>query len=235
MADKLQEAKRNIRDAFGDTYVPWIEGIAIVPGGDRKIDQIARCEDHEQLLDFLAEVRFCMVFLGLGCSTVFEPMGKKGPDLLVTNGSSELIVEVRRFRKVHHGPPIASEDGPWELVEYGDSMRDTRKSIQAIMDKFEQIHTAKKAVIAIWNDDGDLEEPEVEEAVRSFAEDANNGVVTLPVGLQFVLYGSPWGPAGIARQLYCYPLTRIADGFTQALIEDLEADTVSGLIARDLA
>ena len=90
-----------------------------------------------------------MVFLGLGCTAVFEPMGKKGPDLLVTRAGGELIVEVKRFRKVNPGPPFASENGPWQLVEYGDSVRDTRKSIQAIMDKFEQTHTAKKTVIAI--------------------------------------------------------------------------------------
>ena len=66
----------------------------------------------DRLLDFLAEGRYGLVFLGLRRKAVFEPMGKNGPDLLVTKADGELIVEVKRFRKVNTGHLLLLRMGP---------------------------------------------------------------------------------------------------------------------------
>jgi hypothetical protein len=132
-----------------------------------------------------------------------EPLGNKGPDLGISRDGYSAIVEIMRFRKVHPGPPMDSLNGALLLSQYGNPVGDIRKAFGKLLAKFPQVK-GENAIIAIWNDDGDLEELEVHGAVTELSNDAKQGILSLPCGLLFVIYGSPW-LSGDQRQLYCFP------------------------------
>jgi hypothetical protein len=139
-----------------------------------------------------------------------------------------------RFRKVSSGPPpLDPSDENLVLQVYGNPLRDIQKTFEKLVAKFRQVQDAQ-AIIAIWNDDRDLEELEVQAAVMSLREDASRGILLLPSSIIFVLYGSPWIRAGDHKQLYCFTL-HIADQSRQlAWKHELEGSNVTGLIQRAL-
>ena len=175
-----------------------------MPRSNRVFARIAAASDKEQLEDYLAEVRYALIFCGLGFEVTIEPGGNKGPDLSISRDGHSAVVEIMRFRKVYSGPPSGSADEDFLLLEYGNPGRDTRKAFEKILRKFSRVD-GKRAVIAVWNDDGDLEELEVEAAVKDLGEDASRGVLSLPFDLLSVLYGSRWLNVTGGKQLYCFP------------------------------
>ncbi len=92
----------------------------------------------------------------------------------------------------------------------------------------------KDAIIAIWNDDGDLEEIEVKTAVSDVRNDAQRGLLKLPNGLSFVMYSSCWVSANLPNQLHCSPFRPVEQSHMSAWQHELEASTVNDLIARAL-
>jgi hypothetical protein len=210
------------------------ERIQQMPGANGLFRRVASATDKEQLADYLAEVRYALIFAGLQFEVQIEPLGRQGPDLKVSRDDLEALVEVMRFRKVSPGPPpLDLSDENLVLQVYGNPLRDIRKAFEKILAKFRQVrHT--QAIIAIWNDDGDLEELEVQAAVTSLLEDASRGILALPSNLLFVLYESPWIRAGDYKQLHCFPL-HITDQSRQlAWKHELDSSTVAGLIQRAL-
>ena len=187
--------------------------------------------DKEQLEDCLAEVRYALIFAGLGFHVDVEPLGSRGPDFRISRDGQEILVEVTRFRKINPGPPPIdlSEEVPM-LAAYGNLPRDIRKAFDKILAKFSQIGD-ETAIIAIWNDDGDLEEIEVEMAVRDILADTQQNILSVPQGLLFVLYGSEWIGH---KQLYCYPLRHSNDPFQARLQEEFETSIVNDLVRRAL-
>lgn len=182
------------------------ERLQRMPGANRIFARIASSSDRDQLEDYLAEARYALVCAGLGFQVDVEPFGSKGPDLGLSRDGRRAIVEIMRFRKIYLGPPqLESSDENLRLSEYGSPPRDIRKAFEKLLAKFPQVE-GEQAIIAIWNDDGDLEELEVRAAVNDLCEDADWGIRSLPPGLLFVLYGSPWVRAQNQQQLYCFPL-----------------------------
>lgn len=210
------------------------ERIQQMPGAARLLKRIASASDKEQLEDQLAEVRYVLVFAGLGFDVEIEPFGSKGPDLRVTRDSHQAIVEVTRFRKVFPGPLILDLSNENSMLpEYGNPPRDIRKTFEKLLAKFPQAGD-EQAIIAIWNDDGDLEDLEVETAVINLRSDAARHILTLPGGLLFVLYGSHWVRAGDKKQLYCFPLRRIEQPHQAEWQHELDTSTVWDLVQRAL-
>lgn len=77
------------------------------------------------------------------------------------------------------------------LELYGDPQRDIPKCVRKVKEKFRQA-TAPLALIAVWNDDEDLDEAEMVQAIRELRHHPE-----APAGLQYVTYGSWWNSASI--------------------------------------
>lgn len=208
------------------------ERVQQMPGARRLFARIVSASDKEQLEDYLAETTYALVFAGLGFQVEIEPLGSKGPDLRVSRDSHQTVVEVTRFRKVNPGPPVLDlSDKNSMLAEYGNPPRDIRKSFEKLLTKFSQIGD-EQAIIAIWNDDGDLEDLEVETAVNDIRRDAARRILTLPSGLLFVLYGSHGVRAGDNKQLYCFPLRYSEQPYQAEWQHELDTSTVGDLVQR---
>jgi hypothetical protein len=210
------------------------ERIQQMPGANGLFRRVASAADREQLGDYLAEVRYALIFAGLHFEVHIEPLGRRGPDLKVSCDNHEAFVEVMRFRKVSSGPPpLDPADENFVLQVYGNPLRDIQKAFEKLVAKIRQVQDAL-AIIAIWNDDGDLEELEVQAAVMNLWEDASHGLLQLPSSILFVLYGSPWIRAGNHKQLHCFPLHVTDQPRQLAWKHELEGSNVTGLIQRAL-
>ncbi len=229
MEKALQKVSKLLGSRTAQTLRAHFKRVKEMSGANRLFKQIMSAPDEDQLGDCLAEVRYALVFAGLEFQVKVEPEGKKGPDLGISRDGHYTVVEVTRFRKVHPGPPMLDiSDKPSTLPEYGNPQRDIRKSIEKILSKLRQVQNGE-SIIAIWNDDEDLEEVEVQEAVGSICDDAAQGILTLPNGLLFVLYGSNWkGKNG--RQLYCFPVHNSVHEHQQLWQQELESSTVGKLV-----
>jgi hypothetical protein len=211
------------------------ERIQQMPGANGLFRWVAAATDREQLADYLTEVRYALIFAGLHFDVQIEPLGRRGPDLKVSRDNHEAFVEVTRFRKVSSGPPpLDLSDENLVLQVYGNPLRDIQKTFDKLVAKFRQVQDAQ-AIIAIWNDDGDLEELEVQAAVVNLWEDASSGILQLPSSILFVLYGSPWIRAGNRKQLHCFPLYITNQSHQLAWKRELEGSNVIGLIQRALS
>jgi hypothetical protein len=238
---ELRKALDKAVHLYEPTQVTWIqlllERVERMPGATRLLARIASAPDKNQLDDYLAEVVYALVFAGLGFHVTVEPLGQKGPDLEVSRDGDRAVVEVTRFRRIHPGPPIfdpSAEGEDAELSPYGDVRRDITKSFVKLSSKLSQVADGP-SIIAVWNDDGDLVEWEVEAAVIQLRRNAAQRVSIVPGGLLFVLYGSQWVRAGDNRQLYCYPVRTTAEPDHTLWQQELAVSTVRSLVNRALA
>ncbi len=60
--------------------------------------------------------------------------------------------------------------------------------------------------LAVWNDDGDMEETEVAEAAHRLREEQAQQDRQRPTDLTFVLYNSGWVNCATNQQFYAYPV-----------------------------
>ncbi|MBK8902248.1 MAG: hypothetical protein IPM53_13765 [Anaerolineaceae bacterium] len=228
----LDKALRNATKFFGEENEKLnrlqYERIQMMPGSRQMFKRIASAPDIEQLMDYLAEVRYALVFAGLNFDVEIEPFGKKGPDLQIAKNGNRAIVEVKRFRKVYSGPPELDINNPKTmLVEYGNITRDVRKAFNIILTKFDQIGNSD-AIIAVWNDDEDLDDWEVSKAVQNIRLDSKNNKLAVPSNLAFVVYGSKWiGDQN--QQLYCFPIHQRHSPYL-LWCQELDSSIVSDLV-----
>lgn len=231
----MDKALENVKQLLGKQaaqgYRKYFERVQQMLGFNKVFGRIASAIDKEQLADYLVEIQYALIFAGLSFQVGFEPLGNKGPDLGITRDGQSIIVEVKRFRKMYPGPPILDHsDQNLILPEYGNPPRDIRKAFEKIQLKFPQVSN-QLSIIAIWNDDEDLEEVETKMAVNDLRNDASQGKLSLPNGLLFVLYGSKWIGN---KQLYCFPVRHLDQPY-QIWREELERATVEELIRRALS
>jgi hypothetical protein len=210
---------------------PVLARFSALPGAERKLRRLATASSHEQVADYLAEITYAMVDNHTGFQTEVEPEGDAGVDLRIGRDSLSLYVEITRFRPVNPGPaPIRSSETDPVLEVYGNPERDVRKAFQKIRDKFRQVKP-HSAVIAVWNDDPDLEELEVEGAIRDLREDDAEGRLTLPPGLVAAVYGSAWRRMPDGKQFYCFPLHDPARPEAASLCSRLEGASVRAALS----
>lgn len=207
-------------------YRAWFKQIQEMPGADSVLGRIAVAADSETLLDYLAEIRYALLFARLEFQVEFEPLGKQGPDLRVSRGGNSAFAEVTRFRPIHPGPPeLDLADEATLLPEYGNVERDIKKAIRKIYRKFSQVGMGD-SIIAIWNDDEDMEEIEVEAAVRDLRGDPS-----LPAELLFVVYGSKWISK---KQFHCFSVHHRARSHQALWQEQISTYTVSDIVQNAL-
>lgn len=234
----MEQALQKIGELFNkDAAQFWnlrLKRFRLMTGSERTFKRIASCNDVEQLQDYLIEILYALIFAGLGFQVEIEPFGYKGPDLRISRYDLHMIVEVTRFRKVYPGPPILDlADENAVLPIYGNPPRDIKKAFDKIIKKFPQIKR-DDALIAIWNDDEDMEENEVSTAVIDLRGDAVEGKIQLPPGLIFILYGSKWIGGTGNKQLHCFPLQYLFESHHLNLQKELETSHVRPLIERAL-
>jgi len=200
----------------------------------RIFKRISSTADKEEIKDYIIEIWYSLAFVGLSFNVEIEPLGKQGPDLKISRDDNHAFVEIMRFRKVYSGPPEFNlSDGKEILSDYGDIHRDVEKAFRKILNKFSQIGK-ENSIIAIWNDDGDMEESHVKTAVAQLAEDATKNIFSLPEGLFSILYGSEWVHIGDKKQLYCFPLKRLQHSYQKTWRKELESSTLKELINKAL-
>ncbi len=220
----LSDAVRKLDDFFREPQVKvckaQLEFIADVSNAEGLFKRLADAADHETLNDYLAEVRYILVFAGLGFLVEIEPCGTKGPDLKISRDGKAAHVEITRFRPKHDGPPEADFSDPMlTLSQYGNPSRDVRKAMRKIYHKFRQVRD-HESIIAIWNDDEDMEELEVQAAVKDLREEREK-----PEDLAFVMYGSDW--IGMNHQLHCYPICARIEPHHGIWMSELSGKTVN--------
>jgi hypothetical protein len=238
MEKAVRRTSQFLNDYATRVFAEQFECIQRMPGASRLFKRIASAPEREQLEDYLAEVRYALVFAGLKFQVEIEPWGRKGPDLRISRDDHQAVVEITRFRKMYPGPPVLDLSGPiTTLPEYGNPPRDIRKAFEKMLNKFPQVDD-RESIIAIWNDDKDLEELEVEAAVAQLRIDGTRQIISLPQGLQFILYSSNAIYPG-SKQLFCFPLryqyrphqVRWQQELTSFTIQDLVQRALSELIS----
>jgi len=183
----------------------------------RKFKLITEATDREQMKNYLAEVRYALIFQFLAFAVEAEPLGNNtvGPDFRISRDGDEAYVEVRRFHPTGGGPPVLRPlsqmtDSDWMLEEYGNLEKEIRKVFHVTTEKFRQLHKGN-GIVAFWNSDEDLDEVSLEHAVRWFIDYPD--IHPVPPGLSFVVFGSQWRQCRTAPKLYCFPV-RVRESLT---------------------
>lgn len=234
----MDRALRKVSQLLHETRVPmaqmYLRAIEQISGANRIFKRIASASSVEELEDYLVEIQYLLIFAGLEFQVEIEPYGKQGPDLGISRDGRQAVVEIMRFRKVYPGPPeFDLSDEKDTLSEYGDPPRDIRKAFDKILTKLSQVGNSE-SIIAIWNDDEDMEEVEVRTAVADLRDNADRKIFPLSSGLLFVLYGSKWVRTGDGKQLYCFPLRHLEQPHQINWLRELESSNVDTLIQKAL-
>ena len=180
--------------------LPTIQTIDNIKAKFRLIDNAS---NREELCDYLCELRYALIFKFLGFDIIAEPLGNKGPDFRIDRNGMQIMLECMRFRRVHPGPFEEGLSDDSTGLEYGDIQRDTQKACSKIKNKDHQV-SGYDSLIAIWNNEGDLEELEVRLAIHQLIADSNAERYPLPQGLMAVVYGSNWKNHASGKQVFCF-------------------------------
>jgi hypothetical protein len=214
---------------------PFLVRVEEMEGAERLFARIEGAGDAAQVDDHLATARYALMFAGLSFEVVVEPMGREGPDLSIARDGHSAAVEVTRFRKMHEGPSASGfPNMPDILLEYGDPLRDIRKVRDKVTSKFRQLRKGT-GLVAIWNDDGDLEDLEACEGVAEIAHEAMTGVLSVPPGLFLVAYATHWGNPRVRPQVHCFELQTNCPPHLRQWKADLEASLVRDLMRRAIS
>ena len=227
----LQKVSLLLEKSEAQLWRSRLERVGRMAGASLKFKSIASARDKEELYDYLAEIRYALVFASLGFQVKLEPLGKKGPDLGISRDGHIAVVEVKRFRQINPGPLKISLsdkeflDNTFLLEPWGDLEREINKCISRVEGKFKQVGD-RASIIALWNDDEDLDEIGHEEAVRRLRDYAAQKGSSLPSGLLFILYASNW--CRPRQQFYCFPL-RVLEKPHIDWIQEIESSFVGTL------
>ncbi|MCK4392322.1 hypothetical protein KAX17_05405 [Candidatus Bipolaricaulota bacterium] len=235
----MDKALRRIQALAGsqraEAMEPFLERLNRMSGANRLFKRIAYARDVQQLDDCRAEILYALMFAGLAFDVSIEPEGAEGPDLSVCRDGHSAAVEVTRFRRVHEGPPTASSaDMPKIFQSYGDPLRDVRKVREKVTSKFRQLSKGT-GIVAIWNDDGDLEELEACQGVAEIAHDSVRGVLTVPPEVFLVIYASEWTYCREMQRVYCFELRVDCPEHQRRWSRELESSSVQQLLRQALS
>jgi hypothetical protein len=238
--DLLQNALRNVEELLhvrsGSFWEPCFLCFSKLPKARRKLKSIAQTGRKDQILSYLAEIWYALIFRGLGFDVEVEPLGRKraGPDLMISRDGAYAFVEIRYFANVNANPPrtVTLEElrqDDFLLEPYGNPARDQQMVHDRILEKLRQLG-ADTSILALWNEKEDMEELETECAIRQIGEEVSEGEISVPDNFLFIVYGSAWWGR---HQFYCYPLRERIEPYWQWMHE-LGASSATALIKRAL-
>ena len=125
-------------------------------------------------------------------------------------------------------------DMPEIFQLYGDPLCDVRKVREKVTSKFRQLREGT-GIVAIWNDDGDLEELEACQGVAEIARDAVMGVLKVPPDVFLVIYASECTYCREMQQVYCFELRIECPDYQRRWAEELESSRVQQLLQQALS
>jgi hypothetical protein len=214
----LDKAVNRIREilapAQADRLARFITTIAGIKGADLKFRRIAQAPDVEALGDFSAEITFGLIFVGLRFEIEFEPLGEKGPDLLIARDGKSAYVEVKRFRpsmQPQEGARVPNDDLIFKA--YGNPLKDIAKVRAELLGKFVQVG-GNNGIVAFWSDNEGLIDLQFRFAVMDVLADFENEIQRVPEGFLFTVFGSDWKNVSKNQQLYCRALKPLAEPFS---------------------
>ena len=237
LASAIEKAHEYFNEETAVIYERSLQTYSKLPGAEKKFKEFS-CANKLGFSDLLIEVRYALIFKGLGFEVEIEPdIGSEETrkiDLKLQKDGEECFVEVTHFRPIptHEGPPEFNEELCEILPEYGNIEKATEKTAQKIIDKCKQLGS-RISIIALWNDDEDLEEIEVEFAVTALIERGS-----FPEGLQFILYGSNWKVYRSnegrtkTKQFHCFPVNSQMAPVFHDWIAGLEGHSAKELIRK---
>ena len=196
-----------------DYCVNMIHQAAGIEGVESVFQRIIE-RDDQTILDHLMEIKFGVLFKGLGFRAQFEPTGAKGPDLMVERDGVSAFLEVKRYRpkEAEHIPEHWGAHGT--LLPYGDPNAQAQIA-DDLRCKLRQIRPrdgVEHGILAIWSDREFFEDVDFECAVREISAEAEEK------GLRFCIFGCNWESPG--GGLYCEPASRLET--FKSWLEDLE-------------
>lgn len=208
MQTEIEAAIENIRTLCDqsrvEALIPYLERAREWRHADALFNKLKSAPRIERLNDYLAEMKFGILFEDLGFQTEIVPENDgPTPDLLVARDGQRAFVEVKHFRRVPEGTPEAEKIyiNQAFFKKFGSPERDVMKALLRIRDKYRQVRGREPGIIALWNDDEEIEAIEVGEAVAALVRNDRN----IPRNLLFVLFGSAWVNPGSEQFLHCYP------------------------------
>jgi hypothetical protein len=214
----LDKALKRIREIVGkdqsDCLAPFIRLVAQVKGSDLKFKRIAQAPDLETLSDYIAEIRFGLIFAGLRHEIEFEPLGEKGPDLMVSRDGQSALLEIKRFRpSTRQQEPTPIHDDDLIFKQYGDPLRDIAKLRAELLRKFSQVK-GHHGIVAFWSDNEELEDLEFGFAVMDVRSDFQNQIQRVPDEFLFTVFGSDWRRVNRNQQMYCRAVRPLLEPFS---------------------
>lgn len=230
----LDSANENVRQFLGrqdsESYGRRLRSYVNLPGAEEKLRMLVDAKGKDGVRDLLREVDTALLFTGLGFYVEVEPNSRtpvaKNIDLRISRGKHSCFLEITRFRPIYPGPlalQIEDLDDNGLLPEYGDIPRDIEKACQKIIKKFDQVGS-EPTILAVWNDDQDMEEIEVGFAVEKIIQEEQ-----FPSSLVFLLYVSDWIGQ---QQIYCYLFGKSLAPHLEVWIDELERSRVNVLIEK---
>lgn len=182
-----------------------------IEDAEKLFRRIKNARSKNQVLDYLAEARYALIFYALGFSVKYEPWGDAGPDLRVERDGLHAVVEVKNCPPNDRDPELEEFDEEEDELEtlpvIGDLMHDSDAAYLEIANKFRQIKD-EPAIIAIWSDRLTRMEIEFDLACRRLIDDEIK-----PDNLLFILYGSAEVNISKHQQLFVYPMKELNEHF----------------------
>jgi hypothetical protein len=195
--------------------------IAMIDKYQSKLNRIGRVYSKEDLNDYLAEIRYALLFLSLQYKVIMEPCGDKGPDLKIIKDEFSALIEVTRFRpsKICQETYNMLGKQPEELKvnEYASVNECIQRIYTKVIGKFEQID-GYRSIIAIWNDSEEIDYADVKPAIKDMMS-VNDGSIDIPANLELIIFSSF---ESSDKQVYSYRLKLESDEKLLALLSDLE-------------
>ncbi|HDZ61563.1 MAG TPA: hypothetical protein ENH40_00250 [Nitrospirae bacterium] len=229
--DISQLAIENVADFLDEEDVLFWAHLFVrlseIENAEKLFRRIKNARSKNQVLDYLAEARYALIFYGLGFSVKYEPLGYAGPDLKVERDGAQAVVEVKNCPPNELDSELEEfdeeEDELETLPEIGDLMHDSDAAYLDIANKFRQIKK-EQAIIAIWSDRITRMEIEFDLACRRMVSEEFK-----PENLLFILYGSQEVNISKQQQLFVYPMEKLKNPFSK-WSEDLEGIFVNHLL-----
>ncbi len=128
-----------------------------------------------------------------GFQVVYEPFGRRGPDLSASCSGYRFFIEVSRFREDYetsHKLNQKLEEGNETLVEYGRGEKDIELVYGKILSKLKQLPENGTGIVFIRSDNPRIEELEFQGAATYL--DRLGSEQNLLVQLSGVLFDSGW-------------------------------------------
>jgi hypothetical protein len=180
--------------------------------------------DRQRYLDYLAEGKAALTITSNGFHVVYEPLGRPGPDLLVTCSGYSFYVEVSRFREDYETSQKLSqefEEGNEILVEYGRGEKDVESLYCKVLHEAEQLPKSETGLVFLRSDNIRMEDLEFQEAATYLDSLVEQNLLAKLSG---VLFDSGWFNFATRRRFYLW-----RNQNAESPIDDLLAEKLTNL------